>query len=527
MNAALQAKLKELPKEPGVYFHKDRAGTIIYVGKAAVLRNRVRQYFQKSRARDPKTEALVAEIVDTDWMVVDSELEALFLEAEMIRRYMPQYNILLRDDKSMTYIRIDYDSDYPTVTTTRRPLDDGARYFGPYFSALSVRKALRILRKIFPFAVKKPGGQKRATLYYHLGLDPGLEEGKTSLEDYRACLRQLMLVIQGKRTSILRELEKQMKAYAKASEFEKAAQMRNRLFSLQNLNKQVIFSDKEFMDISKDHALTELVNLLSMPKYPYRIEGYDISHMSGTDVVASMVVFTNGVSNKGEYRKFKTKKDHNNDFYNMNETIRRRLSEKNLKAWGKPDLMLIDGGKGQLDAALRARDEMGMTKIPFIGLAKREEQIVIKKPAVGVSSEVPLEDCSNITLDTVMLQKLGGFITESEDFILLNIPHNTNLIKLLQRIRDESHRFAVSYHSVLKQKRQTASMLDEIPTIGPETCKKLLRTFGSLRGVMQARDFELEKTIGEKKTAILKQYLRPLKREAKLAGQEETDTVTL
>lgn len=159
MNKVLEQKLAELPKTPGVYFHKDTKGQIIYVGKAAVLRNRVRQYFQKSRGRDPKTEALVAEIADVDWMCVESELEALFLEAEMIRRYMPRYNILLRDDKSMSYIRIDYGSDYPTVTTTRRPLDDGARYFGPYFSTLAVRQALKLLRKVFPFATRQMAGQ--------------------------------------------------------------------------------------------------------------------------------------------------------------------------------------------------------------------------------------------------------------------------------------------------------------------------------------------------------------------------------
>src|SRR6266436_6236114 len=151
MTEQLAEKLKDLPKEPGVYFHKNAAGEIIYVGKAAVLRNRVRQYFQKSRGRDPKTEALVAEITDTDWMVVDSELEALFLEAEMVRRYMPRFNILLRDDKSMSYIRIDYNNDFPTVGTTRRPLDDGAKYFGPYLSATGVRQALKVLRRIFPF----------------------------------------------------------------------------------------------------------------------------------------------------------------------------------------------------------------------------------------------------------------------------------------------------------------------------------------------------------------------------------------
>ncbi|GAC1388249.1 MAG: excinuclease ABC subunit UvrC [Candidatus Saccharimonadales bacterium] len=493
-------KLQELPKAPGVYFHKNAKGEIIYVGKAAVLNNRVRQYFQKSRSRDPKTEALVAEIVDLDWMVVESELEALFLEGEMIRRYMPRYNILLRDDKSMVYIRINYDEDYPTVSTTRRPLDDGARYFGPYLSTQSVRQALKSLRRAFPFATKRIPGQKRASLQYHLGLDPGLEEGRTSLEAYRTNLRRLMAIIEGKRQGVEKELERDMRRAAKAKDFEAAAAYRNQLFALRNLTRQVIFSDKEFLDISKDHALGELVDLLSLDKFPQRIEGYDISHMQGTDVVASMVVFTNGVSNKGQYRKFKTKKDQNNDFYNMYETLKRRLSHKNVQAWGKPNLVLIDGGKGQLDAAIRARNEMGCSAIPFIGLAKREEQIVIQKAT------------SNVTLSESTLQKLGGYLTESDDFILINVPHSTNIVKLLQRIRDESHRFAVSYHSVLKVKRQTASMLDDIPTIGPATRKKLIHTFGSLRGVMQARDFELEKVVGSKKAIILRQYLRPLKR---------------
>jgi excinuclease ABC subunit C len=493
----LEKKLAELPKVPGVYFHKDKAGDILYVGKAAVLRNRVRQYFQTSRTRDPKTEALISEIADIDWMCVDSEIEALFLEAELIRRYMPRYNILLRDDKAMSYIRIDYDSDYPTVSTTRRPLDDGARYFGPYFSTQAVRQSLKLLRKIFPFAQRRMIGQKRASLHYHLGLDPGLEEGKTSLDEYRTNLRKLMAIIQGRRKTILKELERDMKRAAKQQDFEQAAKLRNQLMWLRGLDKQVIFSDKEFLDISKDHALSELVNLLSLPSYPFRIEGYDISHQQGTDVVASMVVFTNGVSNKSEYRKFKTKINHNDDFYNMNETLKRRLSERNGKAWGLPSLLLIDGGKGQLDAALRARDESGYQQIPAIGLAKREEQIVISKQR------------SNVTLNKLSLQELGGFATESDDFILINVPHSTNLVKLLQRIRDESHRFAVSYHSVLKAKRQTASLLDEIPSIGPATRKKLLRTFGSMRGVTQASESELAKVVGTSKAALLRRYLQP------------------
>ena len=428
-------------------------------------------------------------------MVVDSELEALFLEAEMVRRYMPRFNILLRDDKSMVYIRIDYDSDYPTVTTTRRPLDDGARYFGPYLSTLAVRQALKLLRRIFPFAMTRTSGQKRANLQYHLGLDPGLEEGKTSLIEYRANLRRLMAVIEGKKSTIERELEKQMKKQSKAQDFEGAARTRNQLFSLQNLSRQVVFSDKEFLDISKDHALGELVELLGLEGFPKRIEGYDISHMQGTDVVASMVVFTNGVSSKSEYRKFKTKKDHNDDFYNMNETITRRFSEKNRKAWGLPSLVIIDGGKGQLDAAIRARDAADCQRIPFVGLAKREEQIVLK------------HDASNVTLNTMLLQKMGGYATVSQDFTLVNVPHSTNLVKLLQRIRDESHRFAVSYHSVLKQKRQTSSSLDTIPGVGPSTRKKLLKHFGSVRALATASENDIAAVVGVSRARSIKANL--------------------
>ncbi|HEY4963098.1 MAG TPA: excinuclease ABC subunit UvrC [Candidatus Saccharimonadales bacterium] len=495
MTSEFSDKLKQLPTSPGVYFHKSASGEIIYVGKAAVLKNRVRQYFQKSRTRDPKTEALVSEIADTDWMIVDSEIEALFLEAEMIRRYMPRYNILLRDDKSLVYIRIDYDNDYPTVSTTRRPLDDKSKYFGPYLSAYSVNQALKSLRRVFPFATKKMVGQKRATLHYHLGLDPGLEEGRTSLKDYRANLRKLMAIISGKRLQIEKEIKRDMKKAAVKQDFELAARLRNQLHSLQNLNKQVIFSDKEFLDISKDHALNELVDLLNLNSFPRRIEGYDISHMQGTDVVASMVVFTNGISEKAAYRKFKTKIDKNDDFYNMRETIQRRLKPANVKSWGKPSLMLIDGGKGQLDAALKARAASEYQDIPFIGLAKREEQIVISKQR------------SLVKLNLDVLYKLGGFVTESEDFQLVNIPHSTNLIKLLQRIRDESHRFAVSYHSVLKVKRQTSSILDDVPGIGPASRKSLLKKFGSVKGIKEASDQQIAELLGPAKTVKLRQYL--------------------
>ncbi|MEI9914045.1 MAG: excinuclease ABC subunit UvrC [Candidatus Saccharibacteria bacterium] len=496
MSEELENKLKDLPTSPGVYFHKSKSGEIIYVGKAANLKSRVRQYFQKSKGHDPKTLALVDDIHDTDWMVVDSEIEALFLEAEMIRRYMPKYNILLRDDKSMVYLRIDYDSDYPTVSTTRRPLDDKARYFGPFLSVTALRQALKYLRRAFPYATKQFGNQKRASLYYHLGLDPGLEEGRTSLRDYRANLKKLMAVISGRKKQIEVELRKEMNKAAKKQDFESATKYRNQLLALESLDRQVIFSDKEFLDISKDHALNELVSLFNLAKIPRTIEAYDISHMQGSDVVASMVVFTNGVSDKRRYRKFKMHVNQNNDFFNMHETLSRRLKPNHLKTWGVPDLVLIDGGKGQLDAAIKARDENGQSHIPFLGLAKRQEQVVIQ---IGKS---------NVEINPSLLNKLGGFTSESQDFILVDLPHSTNLIKLLQRIRDESHRFAVSYHSVLKVKRQTASVLDNIPGVGPTTRRKLQKQIGGINAITKASEQELSEVVGKTRAHQIKQYLK-------------------
>jgi len=498
MNLALIDKLKTLPKEPGVYFHKNKKGDIIYIGKAAVLNNRVRQYFQKSRIRDPKTDALVAEIEDTDWIVLDSEIDALFLEAEMVRRYLPPYNILLRDDKSLSYVRIDIKSEHPTVTMTRRPIDDGAEYTGPYINAFAVKKSLRLLRRIFPFAVMTDEATMGSRLYEQIGLDPGVESGRTSLEAYRTSLRQLMKYLRGDKKSIIVELEKNMKRSAKEHRFEDAVRFRNQLSSLNGLRKQIIFSDREFMDLSKDMGLLELSTLLSLPKPPKRIEGYDISHMSGTDTVASMVVFESGMPAKSEYRKFKMRIPGNDDFAHMYEVITRRTGAKNIKAWGVPDLFLIDGGKGQLGAAQKALAEQGIIK-PSIGLAKQYEQIVVAKGDYTGTMGVELIDRA---------KRMKATIEESDDFILIDLPDTSHAVKLLQRIRDESHRFAISYHSILKIKRLTKSWLDDVPGIGPKTKKQLIRTFGSSRGILQARKGELNEILGDKKAVILLQYIR-------------------
>lgn len=502
MNHALEAKLKTLPKEPGVYFHKNKDGEIIYIGKAAVLNNRVRQYFQKSRIRDPKTDALVEEIADTDWITVDSEIDALFLEAEMVRRYLPPYNILLRDDKSLSYVRIDIKSDHPTVVMTRRPVDDGAEYFGPYINAFAVKKSLRLLRRIFPFAVKREDSTMGSRLYEQIGLDPGVKSGKTSLESYRKSLRNLMRYLRGDKQTIVKELEKNMLRASKNQEYEDAARFRNQLNSLNGLRKQIIFSDREFMDLSKDLGLYDISQLLGLAKPPKRIEGYDISHMSGTDTVASMVVFTSGMPDKAAYRKFKMRVPGNDDFAHMYEVITRRVSGKNIKQWGLPDLFLIDGGKGQLGAAQRALKENNIQR-PCISLAKQYEQIVV------VAND-PM-----VVVDAGVASALSATIEYGDEFNVVNLPHSTHIVKLVQRIRDESHRFALSYHSVLKVARLRSSWLDDVPGIGDITKKKLIRTFGSTRGILQARTEELVPILGDKKSVILAQYIRAEKRSLK------------
>lgn len=520
MNQALQEKLKTLPREPGVYFHKSQSGEIIYVGKAAILKNRVRQYFQSSKPFDPKTIALIHEIYDTDWITVETELDALFLESEMIKRYKPRFNILLRDDKSQIYIRIPMKDVYPSVTFTRGPLDDGAEYFGPYYNPMPIRKALKYLRKIFPYSTHEilP---KRVCLQYHLGLCPGIEEGKISEKEYKSDLKKLILYLKGSRKQLMNDIEKEMKQAAKSGKFEQAAHARDQLNHLRSLQRQIVFSDKEFMDLSKDEALVGLKELLSLSELPRRIEGYDISHMQGTNNVASMVVATNGLADKAQYRKFKMRIPGNNDFAHMHETMTRRFSGRH-KDWPMPSLLLIDGGKGQLSSALSALEEQGAS-IPAIGLAKREEEIVIHKTRSNVVLNQTFLDTSFPATSTRHSDPAEGlnpvfarideskdvFITaDTDDFILVRLPKDSHIVKLLQRIRNESHRFAVSYHTHLKRTGQVKSILDDIPGVGPATKKKLLKTFGSVSGIRDAKTKDIAAVTGLVKAKTIKTYLK-------------------
>lgn len=414
MNEVLKQKLSKLPVAPGVYFHKNAAGEIIYVGKAAVLKNRVRQYFQKSH-KDAKTEALVREIADTDWIVVDTEMDALFLESEMIKRYMPKWNILLRDDKTVSYVRITMNEEVPYVSFTRNPVDDKATYIGPFYGKLAVEKAVRILRRVFPYYIKPYTGKK--TLDTDLGLTPGIEIGKTTAKDYKRNLRKLIRYLEGDKEKLLKDLEKTMQREASKGNYELAAEARNQLFGLRELKKKIVFSDKEFLDISSDQALKQLQELLDLPEPPRRIEGYDISHQSGENTVASMVVFINGASARSEYRKFKIRTSKNDDLKSMQEVITRRLKHKE---WDYPDLIVLDGGATQVNAVLPLLEPYN---IPVIGRDKSGDH----SKSADVKIIVPGKE-------------------------MVHLPSSSHIARLIARIDEEAHRFAITYHSLLKRK---------------------------------------------------------------------------
>ena len=414
MDERLKQKLSKLPTSPGVYFHKNKAGEIIYVGKAAVLKNRVRQYFQKS-VKDIKTQALVAEIYDTDWIVVDTEMDALFLESEMIKRYMPKWNILLRDDKTVSYIRITMNLPVPDISFTRNPVDDKATYIGPFYGKSAVEKAVRSLRRIFPYYNKPYTGKK--TLDTDLGLTPGIEINKCTPADYKKNLRRLIRYLEGDREKLLKDLDRTMQEEAKKGNFEAAAEARDQLFGLRELKKKIVFSDKEFLDISSDQALLQLQKMLGLEKPPRRIEGYDISHQSGQYTVGSMVVFINGASARSEYRKFRVRTSTNDDLKSMREVISRRLKHPE---WDYPDLIVLDGGEGQVNAILPL---LAPHQIPLIGRDKSGDH----SKSAGVKIIIPGKG-------------------------LMQISQGSHVARLIARIDEESHRFAITYHSLLKRK---------------------------------------------------------------------------
>jgi excinuclease ABC subunit C len=482
MTDALKAKLKTLPATPGVYFHRDAKGKIIYIGKASILKNRVMSYFQ-NKHRDPKTLLLVADIADTEWITVGSEVEALFLESEFIKRYKPKFNIDLKDDKNWLYVKISAD-EFPVVSYVRRPMDDKAKYYGPFTQADPLRRAMRMLRRVFPY-VTHANWPKRGCLHYHLGLCPGPEEGAITPQDYRKTIRRLELYLKGEQTKLMISLEADMRAMAKRRDYERAARLRDQLADLKSFGKQMIFGETEAFDLSRDQALVGLAERLELKREPRRIEAFDISHLGGVDNVASMVVFTDGMPNRDAYRRFKMNLTGNDDYAHMREVITRRFGPSHLSEWPMPDLLLIDGGQPQLSAALGVIDGLGLN-IPAVGLAKREEEI-IRRIARG--------------------SEPAGSHGLSDTFESILLPHTSHILQLLQRVRDEAHRFAITYQTLLRSKRQTASLLDEIPGVGPATRKILIRRFGSVQGVKQATLEELMTAIGPAKASTVREYL--------------------
>ncbi len=420
LSPKMKAHLKELPKEPGVYFHKNKEGEVIYVGKAAILRNRVRQYFQSPERKDPKTRALVAEIDWTDWIVVDTEMDALFLESEMIKRYMPKWNILLRDDKTVSYVRIDMKSEVPYVSMTRNPDDDGATYLGPYYGKTPIERSLRILRRIFPY-YDKPYNSKK-TLNTDLGLTPGIEVGRTTPAEYKKNLRLMMSYLKGNRKKLIREIEDKMYAASAVGEFEKALEYRNQYFGLKGIGTKIVFSDKEYLDISSDKALENLQEILHLEKPPVRIEGYDISHQSGTNVTGSMVCFINGAAERTKYRRFKLRKQQNNDPESMREVITRRMHH--LNDWGRPDLIVLDGSVGQIEAV---KDIVKEYNIPLIGRDKSGDHSKNARVRIVIPED-------------------------NDNYRMVELASDGHIAKLIARIDEESHRFAIQYHILLKRK---------------------------------------------------------------------------
>jgi excinuclease ABC subunit C len=596
--ANLQGILDTLPLKPGCYIYRNTEGTVIYVGKAINLRNRVRSYFQNENRLDFKTRQLVKRINNIEWIVVGSELEALILEMNLIKRYRPQYNIRLKDDKRYPYIKVHWADPFPKVTITRLMVQDGSRYFGPYTSVWAVHQTLDLLRRIFPYLTcdrEITGQDARACLYYDIKLCTAPCIGAINQAAYRQMIDDLCDFLQGRTDPIVNRLRKEMTAASKELRYEKAATIRDQILAIEKVveKQKVISSDQADSDViamarangeacvqiffirsgkligreyfilegteeAKDsevvsqflkqfyvdaasvpskvllpeeieehriieewlntrrggekvrisvpasgqgkdlvqmaannavetltalrnqwqadtnkqtEALTELQQAFQMNEPPNRIECFDISNTQGTNSVASMVVFEQGVPNKKMYRRFNIQTVTGpDDFASMEEALTRRfkrwlasqeqteVGKKKDESFGRlPDLLIVDGGKGQLSRAVQVMEDLGLTGMfGLAGLAKQEEELF--------------------------------FPGKSEPLIL---PRHSQGLYLVQRVRDEAHRFAITAHRARRTKEGLASRLDKVKGIGPARRKALLKQFGSIENILAASDEQL------------------------------------
>ena len=593
MTEIVEEKLKLLPETPGVYIMKDEQGHIIYVGKAIVLKNRVRQYFQSSAHQAPKVRAMVSHIADFETIQTRSEVEALILECNLIKKHRPRYNISLKDDKSYPYVKVTTQEPYPRVFITRRVLKDGARYFGPYTNVTAVHESLKLLKRLFPLRTCKHL-EDRPCLEYHIKRCLAPCAAKISEEDYGVMVRAVLLFLEGRTEDVERELTSRMEAAAEAYHFELAARLRDQLRAVQKVaEKQNIVTGAGDQDalglarselgvcvqvffirdgkmLGREHfllqgseeesdgdiltaflqqyyhratfipreillplpieraeqellekwltekkqelsakgltanvhltlprrgtkhdivemaagnaekylqdeaarlkqataqtlgAVEELGRYLGLKKAPNRMECFDISHIQGSETVASMVVFEGGLPKKSDYRRFKIRSTEGkpDDFLSMREVTTRRyvgLSPEEL-----PDLIVIDGGKGQLSSALEIiRQQAGHMDVPVVGLAKQFELV---------------------------------FTEGNPEPVVL--PRHSQALYLIQRIRDEAHRFAITYHRKLRAKRNLVSVLDHIVGIGPKRREALRAHFGTIAKMKAASVEELAEAPG-------------------------------
>lgn len=578
--ASLAAKLERLPDRPGVYLYKDAKAQVIYIGKAASLRGRVRSYFHESRPHDPKTEALVRQIRDLEYIVTDNELEALMLEANLVRKHRPRYNIILRDDKHYPFLRLTTDEPFPRLVVARRVASDGATYYGPFYPATAMRETLRLTRQLFPLrtcSIEIDGRLERPCLQYHIGRCNAPCTGWETREGYARTVADVQRFLEGKDEDLAATLTAQMEAAAAELKFERAAMLRDRIQALNRVRErqkiistvevdqdvvgvvrqggdacvelffvrrgrlvgqEAFFFDRvagsadgeilsaflrqfysrhvmpapeilvseevperelieewlsglagrrvqvhtpqrggkrEFVAMAEANAaialqnhllargnrqqviLEELQRALGLPGLPNRIEGYDISNIQGKEQVGSMVVWENGAMKKEDYKRFKIRTVSGaDDFASLHEVLTRRFSRALEEGTPLPDLVLIDGGRGQLNVGIRVLQELGLDYLPLISLAKREEEVY--RP----------DSLHPLVLDPT-----------------------SPALHTLQKVRDEAHRFAITYHKTLRSKRTIQSVLDTIPGVGPAIRTSLLKTLGSARRVRESSVAEL------------------------------------
>ncbi|MDN5347525.1 MAG: excinuclease subunit [Clostridia bacterium] len=583
----IEEKLEHLPDHPGVYLMKDDQGKIIYVGKAASLKNRVRSYFHGQHP--PRTEAMVRRVADLEYILTDSEVEALVLECNLIKRHRPYYNINLKDDKSYPYLKVTVQEEFPRIQVTRQPLQDGSRYFGPYTRVSALKETLKLLRALFPVRTCRETPlqpKSRPCLNAHIRRCPAPCTGKVNPEEYRRAVEALLLFMEGKQDDLVKEIKRQMNEAAARLEFERAAILRDQLQAITDVlaeqrvastdggdrdalavaregdeavgmiffvrDGKVIGSEHFFLDGAADQsqeeimaafvkqyysnkmeipaeilleyppedsevirqwlsqklgrkvqlkvprrggklklikmvaanaaqilsehrlarqlqaaageaALMELQQFLGLEKLPRRMEAYDISHIQGSEQVGAMAVFVDGRPQPGAYRRFRIKTVAGADDYAaLREVLARRFRRLGDERFGDlPDLVLIDGGRGQLNAAREIMLTLGVGGIPTFSLAKEEELLF------SPDNPVPLA-----------------------------LPRDSRALRLLQHLRDEVHRFAVTYHRQIRAKTAYRSILDEIPGIGPKRKRALLQHFGSLEGIRRASLEDLLKVKG-------------------------------